>query len=439
MFNDSRYAIRTLLNNPGFSLIAVLALALGIGANTAIFTLVDSVLLRPLPFGDPAQLYRITAPPKDRPSALINFTDPALLMLQKETTTFEAIGAYNGGRRSLTGSGEPLEVLAPEVTANLMSLLRVNAHIGRTFLPDEGSAGKAQVTILSQRFWKSRFQGDTKILGRSLVLDGKPYTVIGVMPPSFRIPEGVDLWIPAVLDPGNFHIAFRSVVGRLRPGVTPGQAQAELDTLALRKNEQDPYRGHEGLLRMHPFQETVVGAKIGTQLSVLLGAVAFLLLIACVNVANLLLARSTRRQQEIAVRYSLGATRPRLIRLLLAESAILSVAAGFAGMFIAAWGLAMLLRIAPGKSIPRLDEINLNPQVFLFTFGLSIATCILFGLWPALHASKINLNETLKQTFGRLTARSQTVRSALVVAEIALALVLLVGCVPSIPASNRRI
>jgi len=427
MFSDIRYAVRSLLNNPGFSLVAVLALAIGIGANTAIFTVVNAVLLRPLPFGEPDRLYRIAAAPQNRPDAVINMADPAVLSLQKETTTFEAIGSYNGGMKSLTGLGEPLEVLAPEVTANFMSLLRVEPQLGRTFLPSEGLKGNALVTILSDRFWQSRFHGDTKVIGRSLVLDGMPYVVVGVMPPSFRLPEEVDLWVPAVLDPTNLHIAFRSVVGRLRAGVARGQAQAELDALARRMNKQDQNYLRKAMLRLHPLRETVVGGKISKQLGVLLGAVAFLLLIACVNVANLLLARSTRRQQEVAVRYSLGATRPRLVRLLLTESAILSLAAGFAGVFVAVWGVATLLRIAPVKSIPRFDEINLDPRVFLFTFGLSIITCILFGLWPALHASKINLNETLKQSFGRLTARSQAVRSALVVAEIALALVLLVG------------
>ncbi len=423
--HDLRFAIRMLLKNPGFALMAVLTLALGIGANTAIFTVVNSVLLRPLPFRDPGRLYRIADAPTAAPDRLLNMMDPELIALQQQAHSFSAVAAFDGGVKSLTGAGEPVEVKAPEVTANFWTTVGVNAELGRTFLPEEGKPENGRVVVLSNNLWRSRFNAEKGIIGRTIMLDGKPYTVVGVMPPGWSFPGNDDLWVPAILEPDNIHIAFRSVIGRLKDGILPGQAQAELDTIAQRLNSEKPMaiRGH--LMRMHPLQETIVG-EVRPALRILLGSVAFLLLIACVNVANLLLARATRREQEVAVRYSLGATRMRLIRQMLTESAVLSLSGGLLGIVFAMWGVPALLSIAPSRSIPRFEEIRMDAQVLMFTLLVSAVTSFLFGLWPALLASKISLSETLKHGFGRLTAKSQRMRNALVVGEIGMALVLMI-------------
>ncbi|MBZ5538074.1 MAG: ABC transporter permease [Acidobacteriia bacterium] len=424
--NDLRFALRMFWKNPGFTLIAVLTLAFGMGANTAIFTVVNSVLLRPLPFHDPGRLFRIANAPPSAPNGLQNISDPELIALQQHAQSFRAVAAFNGGVKSLTGAGEPVEVKAPEVTANFWSTVGIDAELGRTFLPEEGEPGKGLVVVLSDTLWRSRFGAGKDIIGKSILLDGKAYTIVGVMPPGCTFPRNDDLWVPALLEPDNTHIAFRSAIGRLKDGILPGQAQAELDAIARRLNSDNPMAIRGDLIRMHPLQETIVG-EVRPALRLLLGSVALLLLIASVNVANLLLARATRREQEVAVRYSLGATRMRVIRQLLTESAVLSLAGGLLGIVLAMWGVATLLSIAPPHSIPRLEEVHMDARVFLFTLLVSAVTSFLFGLWPAMQASRISLSETLKHGFGRLTAKSQRIRNALVVGEIGMALVLLTG------------
>ena len=424
--NDLRFALRMFRKNPGFALVAVLTLALGIGANTAIFTVVNSVLLRPLPFRDAGRLFRIANAPPSAPNSLQNISDPELIALQQQTHSFSAVAAFDGGVKSLTGAGEPVEVKATEVTANFWSTVGVEAELGRTFLPEEVKPEKGRVVVLSDTFWRSRFHAGKDVIGRTITLDGKSYLVVGVMPPTYTFPGNDELWVPALLEPDNTHIAFRSAIGRLKEGILPSQAQAELDTIAHRLNSDNPMAIRGDLIRMHPLQETIVG-EIRPALRILLGSVAFLLLIACVNVANLLLARATRREQEVAVRYSLGATRTRLIRQLLTESAVLSLAGGLLGIVMAMWGVAALQWMAPPHSIPRFEEIRMDAQVFVFTLGLSAVTSFLFGLWPAMQVSRIHLSETLKHGFGRLTARSQLMRNVLVVGEIGMALILLIG------------
>jgi putative ABC transport system permease protein len=424
--HDLRFAVRMFWKNPGFAIVAVLTLAIGIGANTAIFTIVNSVLLRPLPFRDPGSLFRIANALPSAPNGLQNISDPELIALQQQTHSFSAVAAFNGGVKSLTGAGEPVEVKAPEVTANFWSAVGVNAELGRTFLPEEGKPGKGRVLVLSDTLWRSRFNAEKDIIGRAIMLDGEAYTVVGVMPPSCTFPGTADLWVPALLEPANVHIAFRSAIGRLKDGILPGQAQAELDAIAHRLNSDNPMAIRGDLIRMHPLQETIVG-KVRPALRLLLGSVAFLLLIACVNVANLLLARASGREQEVAIRYSLGATRMKVIRQLLTESAVMSLSGGLLGFVIAMWGVAALLWVAPPHSIPRFEEIRMDAQVFVFTFLLSAVTSFLFGLWPAMQASRISPGEALNHGLGRLTAKSQLMRSGLVVGEIGLALVLLIG------------
>ena len=425
MLNDIRYAIRTLLRSPGFTVVAIVALALGIGANTAIFTVVDSVLVRPLPFPDSDRIYKIEM------TKFLAHSDPGYLAIASRNRAFENVAAYSGALKSLTGAGEPVQLKAPDVTAGFWRVLGANAILGRTFVD-----GEDRVVVLSESLWRSRFHADRSIPGKQITLDGAGYTVVGVMPSSFNFPNACDLWLPAKLDPNNNHIAFRQAIGKLKPGVTPAQAQSDLDAIGNDAIGNDAIgnqvRGTNGTTRpdtrllLHPLQETMVG-KVRPALRILLGAVSFLLLMACVNVANLLLARASRRNQEMAVRCSLGATRMRLIRQMLTESAILSIAGGIFGILLASWGVSALLALLPPGMLPRFEEVRMDLPVLVFTLILSIASSLLFGTWPAIQASRNTLAESLKQSFGRMTAHSHRVRNGLIVSEIALALVLLIG------------
>jgi len=417
MLNDIRHAIRTLRRSIGFTAVAILALALGIGANTAIFTVIDSVLLRPLPFQDPTQLYKIGTNER----RLFSISDPGYLAIASQNRSFAGVAAYSGGLKNLIGAGEPVQLKAPEVTASLWRVLGVNAILGRTF-----AAGENQVVVLSEGLWRSRFHADPSILGKPITLDATSYTVLGVMPASFTFPQTHDLWLPAKLDAQNTHLEFRQMIGRLQAGVTLTQAQAELQAIAHRVQVANPLILRGSGLGMQPLQETIVG-KVRPALRVLFGSVSFLLLIACVNVANLLLARASRRNQEMAVRCSLGATRMRLIRQMLTESAILSIGGGLLGILLASWGVSALLTLVPPGVLPRFEEVRMDGQVLAFTLILSIVSSVFFGAWPAIQASKSTLAESLKQGFGRVTAHSHRVRNGLVVSEIALSLVLLIG------------
>lgn len=425
MRQDVRYALRTLLKNPGFSIVAVLALALGMGANTAIFTVVNSVLLRPLPFHDADRLYRIGSSSSRAPDQLYNNEDPEYVALQRDSKSFESIGEFSGGIKNLTGAGDPASLITPEVTPQFWSVLGVQPLIGRTF-----GTGEENVALIGESLWRSRFHGDPSVIGRTIRLDSVDYVVIGVMPASFAFPAFPDrdtaAWIPAKVDPQNTHLAFRTVIAKLRPGVTPERAEAEINAIAAHAHALDPDMFREQRLRVAPLQETMVG-KIRPALRILLGAVSLLLLIACVNVANLLLARGAGRDREIAVRCSLGATRVRLIRQLLTEGAVLSMAGGVIAVILAAWGVAALLSLAPPGMIPRFKEIHMDWRVPAFTFALAIASSFLFGLWPAIQASRNTIAESLRKGFGRVSSQTPGVRNALVVTEIALALILLIG------------
>lgn len=415
MLNDIRYAIRSLLRSPGFTGAAVLALALGIGANTAIFTVVDSVLLRPLPFQAPSRLYKLEV------AKYLAMSDPGYIAIASRNRTFEGAAAYSGTPKSLTGAGEAVQLQAQNVTTNFFKVLGVNAILGRTFVPDDDRDPHA--VVLCEGLWRSRFRADPSILGKPITLDGARYTVVGVMPSSFTFPRTDDLWLPAKLDPRNNHNAFRQVIGRLKPGITQVQAQADLDAINAAAN---PLDFRKSPLHMRPLQEAIVG-KIRPALRVLFGSVSLLLLIACVNVANLLLVRASRRDQEMAVRCSLGATRLRLFRQMLTESVILSLAGGLAGVLLAAWGVSALLSLLPPGMLPRFEEVRMDYPVLAFTLLLSLVSSVLFGAWPAVQASRNTLAESLKQGVGRATAHSHRVRNSLIVSEIALALVLLIG------------
>jgi putative ABC transport system permease protein len=433
MWQDVRYAVRTLLKKPGFTLIAVMTLALGIGASTAIFTVVDAALLRGLPYKSPEQLYHLWESTPQKEFAQREFSYPDYQDYQKNQV-LEGIAAYTGGGAIMSGRGEPERVLAPAASANFFSLLGVEPLIGRTFQPGEDKPGAPRVTVLTYGMWQRRFGGDKAILGQSLTLNGDPYTVVGVLPASFEFAmRAADLWRP--YQPTDAQLTRRfmhgtNLIGRVKPGVSVQQTQTELSVIASRI-EQENKQSHAGTgLKLVPLQEQVVG-QVKPILLVLLAAVGFVLLIACANVASLLLTRSLSRQREVGIRAALGASRWRVIRQLLTESVLLSLAGGVAGLLIAYWGVAGLIAMLPESqlnALPFLKSLHLDGSILAFSFGLSLLTGIVFGLAPALQASRLDLNEVLKEG-GRNAAggAGHRLRSALVMSEIALAVVLLVG------------
>lgn len=417
MSNDIRFALRGLLRSPGFGAVAILALALGIGATTAIFTVVDSVLLRPLPLQDSSRLFRVAAYSRKDPAQLYSLSDPDYLGIRSSTRTFADLAAYFGyGRKNLTGAGEPVPLHIPEVSANFWSVLGVNPMLGRPFLTSE-----VQAVILSEPLWRRHFHSERSIVGKAITLDGVPYVVVGVMPASFAFPDrDDDAWIPAKLDPSNNHLAMRTVVGRLKAGVSPEQAEAEINAIGARVQAANGSKFGDGGWRVVSLRESIVG-KVRPALRILFGAVAVLLLIACVNVANLLLARGAKRGQEMAIRRSLGATRTRLVRQMLAEGMVLAMVGGGAGIVFAVWAVKTLLSLVPQGLIPRFEEIHMDWRVLAFSLGISVLSSLLFGLWPALHLSHKAADSV------RATSQSSAVRNILVVSEIALALLLLIG------------
>ncbi|HEX5734752.1 MAG TPA: ABC transporter permease [Blastocatellia bacterium] len=426
LWQDLRYGTRMFLKQPGFTLIAVLTLALGIGANTAIFSVVNAVLLRPLPYAEPERLVWLWDTIPQLPTAPTSL--PEFLDWKDQNQSFEHLAAFLSGNMFLdTGDGAqdtPVGLVTPETFA----LFRVSPILGRTFTDEETLPGRFRVAVLGQAMWQSRFGSDPNVLGRTIDLNGAPYTIIGVMPEGFSFPNRAELWRPLVIDPNNLDRGphYLRVVGRLKPGVTLEQAQAEMSALTARLAAQHPEKnaGHGAKLEL--LRDVVVG-DIGPALFILLGAVGFVLLIACANVANLLLARVGARQKEIAVRTALGASRLRIVRQLLTESMMLSVGGGAAGFLIAVWGVNWLVSLGP-DTIPRVHEIAVDPRVVGFTLLISAATSLLFGLAPALQASRPDLTDALKEG-GRSSAglARNRLRSVLVISEVALSLVLLVG------------
>ncbi len=433
LWQDLRYAIRGLLNRRGFTAIAVITLALGIGGSTTIFTVVNAALLRGLPYKSPDQLYHLFESTPQNQFSQREFSYPDYQDYQKNDVC-EGLAGYTGGGSILTGRGEPQRVAAPAVTANFFSILGVEPVIGRAFQPGDDKPGAPRVTVLTYGMWQRQFGGDKGIIGQSLTLNGDSYTVVGVLPASFQFAlRAADLWRP--YQPTEAQLTRRfmhgtNLIGRLKPGVSVAQAQTVLGGIA-RRIEQDHQDSHAGTgLRLVPLQEQIVG-QVKPILLVLLAAVGFVLLIACANVASLLLTRSLARQKEVAIRSALGANRARVIRQLLTESMLLALAGGAAGLLIAYWGVGALVAVLPDSQInalPFLKSLSIDRGILAFSFGLSLLTGLVFGLAPALQSSRPDLNEVLKEG-GRNTAggSGQRLRSALVMTEIALAVVLLVG------------
>jgi predicted permease len=424
---DVLYALRGLRNSPGFAIVAILTLALGFGATIAVFTVVDGVLLRPLPFSNPDRLLLVSYQSKDGPFEYQPaMYDKHYLEFERQNRSFERVATFGDESVTLTGAGEAVRLQAASVTAGFFPVLQVNPALGRAFRAEEEPKGKNHVALLSDKLWRERFAGDPHILGRTMTLDGAGYTVVGVMPAGFEFPAKAELWLPLEVggDPNNAY--SRAVIGRLRPGVSRQQAQAELETIARHMPLGAWENRNSMIAEILPLNDLLVG-KVRKSLLIFMGAVAFVLLIACANVANLLLMRGAARQRELGVRNALGASRGRLIRQLLTESTLLSMAGAIAGILLARLGVPILLALAPADEVPRVESVHLDGGVLAFALGLGVLLGMAFGLVPALQATGGRARSRVGKGGPTVTARRERLRGALVISEIALALVLLTG------------
>lgn len=426
---DLRQAIRKLLKSPGFLCVAVLTLSLGLGANTAIFSVVNAVLLRALPMADADSLVRVFSVDSrgnHKPSSGLDFLD-----MQSQNRSFNGMTGVDSLDISLTGpGGDPERLQGARVTAGFFQVLGVQPLLGRGFASDEDQPGRGKVVVLGHALWKRRYGADASIVGRTLTVNGEPYTVVGVARPGFTFPDAAQLWIPLTwegdtIDPGNRGAYFLSAYGRLKPGVTREQAGADLRELARRLEAQYPQTNTGVTTWLKPLREELVG-DVEPALLMLLGAVGVVLLIACANLSNLLLARALSREGEISVRLALGASRGRVIRQLLLESLVLALVGACGGLLVAGWGLDLLVMLAP-RELPRMADVSIDGRVLAFTLLLGLATSVLFGLVPALQTSRVDLQRVLRESGRGAGGGHHRTRHLLIVVETALAVVLLVG------------
>ena len=428
LWQDLRYGIRTLLAKPGFALVAIVTLALGIGATSTIFSFVNGILLRPLPYENSERLVLLdeAAPKRGIPSMGVSF--PNFVDWREQNGVFAGVAAYDDRSFALTGGGEPEQLSGGIVSHNIFVILGVAPMLGRKFRPEEDGPDQSDVVILSHGLWERRFGADSGIIGQSIIVNNRARVVVGVMPLGFKFPETAELWIPLTPEVRNWTRNDHgiSAVGRLKPGVTLEQAQADINAVARRIEELHPVTNEGMGVSLIPLRDGLVG-DFRKALLLLLGVVGLVLAVACANVANLLLARASARQREIAVRAALGASRWRVFRQLLTESFLLGVTGGALGLVLALWGLDLLLAAIP-VDLPFWMKFNLDWRVLGFAAGTALLTSLFFGVAPALQAARIDLNETLKEGGrGGAGASRHRLRRALVIAEVALSLILLIG------------
>jgi putative ABC transport system permease protein len=433
LMQDIRYGLRVLVKSPVFTIVAVLSLALGIGANTAIFSVVNQLMLQPLPYPEAEQIMHIWhTPPQESFPGMSQFSvSPAnYIDWKSQSETFERMAAYQGGGFSLSSDDAPVPVIGAAVSSDFFSVLRTNPGLGRTFVPEEEQLGRNQVVVLGYGLWQRAYGGDPNLVGQTLTLESQKFTVIGIMPQGFQFPQEAELWVPLAWDENERQtrvIHDYGVIGRLKPEVSVAKAQAEMSTISSRLEEQYPEANRGWGALVIPLQEDLIG-DLRTALLVLFSAVGFVLLIACANVANLMLARGANRQKELAIRIALGAARGRIVRQLLTESLLLAAIGGFIGLLLASWGSGLLVQLSSGN-LPIPGEIGIDKWALGFTLAVSFGAGIVAGIAPAFQLSASDTSETLKQGTGRTggSATKQRTRKALVISEVVLSLVLLIG------------
>ena len=427
LIKDLRYGVRSFLKRPGFLVIAISTLALGIGATTAMFTVVNSVLLRPLHFPEPERIVLFQGVNPRQGITDSNMSIPDITDWQQQSQSFEQIAGFASGGVILSTGDEVERVRTTAVSAEFFPLFKTNPISGRVLQPDDMQEGRDAVIVISHALWQRRFGGAADVIDRKITLNGQPATIVGIMPAGFTYPNDCEVWVPLERTKERRDNRFVEVVSRLKLNVSLAQAQTEMDTINQRLAQNYVETNTGWSVHLTELRESLVG-ELRTSLLILLGAVAFVLLIACANVANLLLARAAYRQKEIALRTALGASRLRVVRQLLTESVMLSFVSGVAGLALSLWFIKLLIAITPPNT-PRLSEIRIDLRVFAFTFGVTILAGILFGLFPALQTSRPNLNETLKDSGqrGSETGGRNRVGSLLIVSEIALSFMLLAG------------
>ena len=434
VLQDFRYAARILIRNPLFTAIAVLTLAVGIGATTVQFSIVDAFILRPLPFEDPERLVHVWATDRERDLSEVRISDPNFIDIRNQSDAFAAMAAYNYGSVSLQSDGQPIRVGISYLTANMFEVLGVDPVLGRTFVPEDGQEGSAAVVVLSHSYWQSQYAGRNKVIGEVTTLEGKPYEVIGVMPPTFEFPlKFTKIWAPLVLDPEGADRSSNGnlmVVGRLASGINAAEAESELDVIAKRLEDSYPVANRARGARIVPLRNAMIFFYEMLQLAFVAGSLAsfFVLLIVCANVGNLLLAKATGRTTEVAIRLALGAGRRRIIRQLLSESILLALIGGTIGTAMAVW-LARIAESGIPADLYRPGAIGIGVDALWFTLGISLLASLVSGLAPAIQFTKPDIADSLKrgETASRGGTRGSRLRKILVVSEVAMATVLLFG------------